>query len=140
MADVSTESEKTRAEVAEYLREFADELSPRGEGAIDDGRDSSRMGQDRTGTEDARTGDAEVGNSREAGDRTTDDRTATDRKVTVIAGNESATIVPPESLSFAVEVDSEDSLLGGPTGERGVTFSLGWSSDDVETDDELGVE
>lgn len=135
MADVSTESEKTRAEVAEYLREFADELSPRGEGTTDDDRDRSRMGQDRTGTEDAGTG-----GSREAGDRTTDDRTATDRKVTVIAGNESATIVPPENLSFAVEVDSEDSLLGGPTGERGVTFSLGWSSDDVETDDELGVE
>lgn len=28
MADVSAETEKTRAEVAEYLHEFADELSP----------------------------------------------------------------------------------------------------------------
>ncbi|MFC7007707.1 hypothetical protein [Halalkalicoccus salilacus] len=31
MADVSAETEKTRAEVADYLREFADELSPPGE-------------------------------------------------------------------------------------------------------------
>lgn len=109
MADVSAETEKTRAEVADYLREFADELSPRGERP------------------------AESDQQRSSG-------TADNRKVTVIAGNESATISPPETLSFGVEVDAEDSLLGSPTGERGVTFSLNWSSEDVETDDELAVE
>lgn len=130
MADVSTESEKTRAEVAEYLREFADELSPREDEPVDDTEGRSQMGRDRTGTEDSRTGGTETGST----------RSAADRKVTVIAGNESATITPPETISFGIEVDSKDSLLGGPTGQRGVTFSLGWSSDDVETDDELDVE
>lgn len=59
--------------------------------------------------------------------------------MTVIVGNESATISPPETLSFEVEVDAEDSLLGSPTGERGVTFSLNRSLEDVEPDDELDV-
>jgi hypothetical protein len=131
MADVSAESEKTRAEVAEYLREFADELSPRGEGPVDGDRQAgSRTDDDRQ----ARTGDdrSEVGESR------ADDG----RRVTVIVGNESATLTPPETMAFGVDVDSEDSLLGSPTGERGVTFSLSWSSEDVETGtgDEFGVE
>lgn len=121
MADVSAETEKTRAEVAEYLREFADELSPQGERSGDaDRREQSQIGEDRSDAEDSRADG--------------------DGKVTVIAGNESATIIPPETLSFGVEVDAEDSLLGGPTGERGVVFSLSWSSDDVETSDELDVE
>jgi hypothetical protein len=62
--------------------------------------------------------------------------------VTVIVGNESATLTPPETMAFGVDVDSEDSLLGSPTGERGVSFSLSWSSEDVETGtgDEFGVE
>jgi hypothetical protein len=127
MADVSAETEKTRAEVAEYLREFADELSPQGERSADAdrqersqiGEDRSQVGEDRSDTEGSRSDDG---------------------KVTVIAGNESATIVPPETLSFGVEVDAEDSLLGGPTGERGVVFSLSWSSEDVETSDDLDVE
>lgn len=121
MADVSAETEKTRAEVAEYLREFADELSPQGDRPVDtDRQEGSQTGSDRSATESSRTAD--------------------DRKVTVIVGNESATISPPKTLSFGVEVDAEDSLLGGPTGERGVVFSLSWASEDVETDDELGIE
>lgn len=133
MADVSAETEKTRAEVAEYLREFADELSPQQERPTDTDRgERSLMGDDRSTTE---------------GSRADDDRSTTGRsrasdggKVTVIVGNESATINPPKTLSFGVEVDADDSLLGGPTGERGVVFSLNWSSEDVEEDDELGIE
>lgn len=121
MADVSAETEKTRAEIAEYLREFADELSPEGDRSVDaDRSEGSRTDDDRSTAGESRSTDG--------------------RKVTVIVGNESATISPPETMSFGVEVDAEDSLLGGPTGERGVVFSLGWSSEDVETDDELGIE
>lgn len=108
MADVSAETEKTRAEVADYLREFADELSPPGERAVENDQQGSS-------------------------------RTPDGGKVTVIVGNESATINPPATLSFGVEVDANDSLLGSPTGERGVTFSLNWSSEDVETDDKLDI-
>lgn len=121
MADVSAETEKTRAEVAEYLREFADELSPQQERLTDtDQGEGSLAGADRSSTERSRASDG--------------------GKVTVIVGNESATINPPKTLSFGVEVDADDSLLGGPTGERGVVFSLNWSSEDVEEDDELGIE
>jgi hypothetical protein len=122
MANVSAESEKSRAEVAEYLREFADELHPREGQQTDDRHEGSPIDGDRSGTGDSRASDG--------------------RKVTVIVGNESATLNPPETLSFGVDVDSEDSLLGGPTGERGVTFSLSWSSEDVETEagDEFDVE
>lgn len=121
MADVSAETEKTRAEVAQYLREFADELSPREERPTDADRgEGSLADDDRSTAEESRA----VG----------------DGKVTVIVGNESATINPPKTLSFGVEVDADDSLLGGPTGERGVVFSLNWSSEDVEADDELGIE
>lgn len=108
MADVSAETEKNRAEIADYLREFADELSPPGERPVrDDGQGKSR--------------------------------TTADPKVTVIVGNESATINPPETISFGVEVNADDSLLGSPTGERGVTFELRWSSEDVEADEGLDI-
>lgn len=121
MADVSAETERTRAEVAEYLREFADELSPQGDRSTDaDHEKRSTVDDDRSTAEEPRTADG--------------------GKVTVIVGNESATINPPKTLSFGVEVDADDSLLGGPTGERGVVFSLNWSSEDVETDNELGIE
>jgi hypothetical protein len=139
MADVSAESEKTRAEVAEYLREFADELSPRGEGPVDgDEQSGSRTDEDRRPrTDEDRQVGTDDGRS-EAGRSRADDG----RRVTVIVGSESATLTPPETMSFGVDVDSEDSLLGSPTGERGVTFSLSWSSEDIEeeTGDEFGVE
>jgi hypothetical protein len=117
MANVSAETEKTRTEVAEYLRKFADKLSPHADA---DPQERPQMGDDHSTTEDSQAAD----NSR----------------VTVIVGNESATINPPDSISFGVEVDAEDSLLGSPTGERGVVFSLSWSSEDVETDDEIDIQ
>lgn len=143
MPDVSAETEKTRAEVAEYLREFADKLSPQGDRPAGDRQDRSTTTDDRPRHD--QPGNAHpVDESSAAGSAGTDGSRTADRsssgKVTVIAGNESATINPPESLLFGVEVDAEDSLLGGPTGQRGVTFSLTWSSEDVETDEEFDVE
>lgn len=100
MAEIGKEQEKTRAEIATYLREFADEFEPGGE---------------------------MLGSQERGG------------KVTVIAGNDSATVNPPETLHFGVEVDTDSSLL--ETGaDRRVTFTLRWDADQVEPDEEFDVE
>ena len=101
MSEIEAEQEKTRAEIASYLREFADELDTTDE-VIGAGGDS-------------------------------------DRQVTVIAGNESATLNPPETLRFGVNIDTESSLL--ETGaDRGATFTLRWDEDEVDSPDEFDVE
>lgn len=101
MAEIEVEQEKTRAEIATYLREFADELDPKGE---------------------------MIGSPAENGG-----------KMTVIAGNESATINPPESLYFEVEIDTEASLLEAGA-DRGATFTLRWDKDQVEATEGFEVE
>ena len=120
MAEIHSEQEKTRQEIAEYFREFADELE-------------SGMVSQRT-TEQNRTTEPHVS------DQPTPDETASpDDKVTIIVGNESATINPPESLSFVIDIDTESSLM--ETGaERSATFSLRWSGEHVEADDTIEIE
>lgn len=89
MAEIEITERKTRAEVAAYLREFAEKL--------------------------------------ESG-----------RKVTLMVGNESATVNPPKELSFAVEVDSDTSLIGTePT--HTVAFDLAWEDEEVEEDDGMSI-
>lgn len=147
MATIESTHERTRSEIADYLREFADELDP------GRGPDSSvRTGRsDRSGrTEDAATGGG--GRSSDTGprdanasdrDATTDaedrERTAAGDKVTVIVGNESATINPPHTCSFDVAIDTDSSLLDAGA-ERSATFTIRWSEEHVEADDELSVE
>ncbi|WP_336343759.1 amphi-Trp domain-containing protein [Halalkalicoccus ordinarius] len=116
MGDVSSSQERTRAEIAEYLREFADEL--------DSGDARSSKGIDEPGR---------------SGDSAPAERTDDGGKVTIVAGNESATINPPETLTFDVEVATDSSLLEGGGTERSATFSLRWNEDHVEEDDELDV-
>lgn len=101
MAELEAEKEKTRSEVADYLRAFCDELDDRGELT--------------------RAEDADVG------------------QVTIIVDNESATINPPDSLHFEVEVETDSSLLD--TGaDRGVTFSLRWDAEQVEASEGMEIE
>lgn len=129
MANIDVEQEKSRAEIADYFHKFADELDPQrgGETGITDASPS-------TGTPDTR--DKATGRTDES--RATGD--APDgRKVTVIVGNESATINPPETLLFDIAVNTDSSMLAAGE-ERSATFSLRWSEENVETDDELRVE
>lgn len=98
MADVSSESERSRSEVAAYLREFADKLESRAHAGME-------------------------------GD---------DSRITVIAGNDSATVNPPETVQFSVEVDTDPSLLEVGA-SQGVTFSLRWDAQDVESSEGLDV-
>jgi hypothetical protein len=114
MGTVSSSQERTRTEIAEYLREFADELDSDGttsKGAEEPGRPDDPSRTERTG----------------------------DGKVTIIAGNESETINPPETLTFDVEISTDSSILEGGATERSATFSLRWNEDHVEEGDELGV-
>ncbi|MFH5801379.1 amphi-Trp domain-containing protein [Haladaptatus sp. CMAA 1911] len=131
MAELEAEFEKSRSEVATYLREFADKLDSDGTGRSDG-----------TGPE---TGIA-TNESREAGSATDSvgsspseslESTST-QKVTLLVGNESATMNPPETVSFSVAVDSDSSLMDSGS-EESVSFVLRWASDEVETDDELSV-
>lgn len=58
-----------------------------------------------------------------------------DRRVTLMVGNDSATINPPETVTFEVEIDSERSLIGSGT-EREVEFELAWETEEVESDEQ----
>lgn len=115
MGNVSSSQERSRAEVAEYLRKFAEKLDPAG-----------------TRTEES-TGEARQSDGAPTG------RADGVEKVTVVAGNESATINPPETVTFDVEVATDSSILEGAGSERSATFSLRWNEEHVEEDDELSV-
>lgn len=101
MAEIEVEQEKTRAEIASYLREFADELEPT----------SEVLG--------ARNGNG--------------------KKMTIIVGNESATINPPDLLHFGVDVDTQSSLLEAGM-DRRVTLTMRWDEEQVEATEGLEVE
>lgn len=108
MVQIDNTHERTRSEVADYLREFANKL-------------------DRLTASDPSRADDEV---------PTD---SADRKITLVTGNESATIKPPETVTFDVEVDTESGLLE-QGGEHSATLRLRWDGSHVEADDELSVE
>jgi hypothetical protein len=118
MTELDAVQESTRNEVAQYLHKFAEQLetttSPMGTPLPDSG-----------GTHEASTDE--------------DRGVGPDGKVTLVVGNESATINPPESVDFTVKVDDDDSLVGGES-ERRLDFSLQWDAPAVEADDSLEIE
>lgn len=64
-----------------------------------------------------------------------------DPRVTFMVGDDSATINPPEQLSFEVAVESDDPLVGSER-DYEVSFELSWQaeqSDDSERNPELEV-
>ena len=118
MTELDAEQESTRNEVAQYLREFADQLETT----------SQPMG----------TPLPESGGTTEAaaeGER----RVGPDGKVTLVVGNDSATINPPEAVDFTVRVDDDDSLVGGES-ERRLEFALEWDAEAVDAADSLEIE
>ncbi|WP_293032336.1 hypothetical protein [Natronococcus sp.] len=142
MAPLETTQERTRSEIAAYLRQFADELDPE---TRSDAADRGGNTAETVGTGSAETTGAGVGTETGGEDRRADGTETGDRaegvgdKVTVITGNESATINPPQTCAFDVAVDTDSDLLD--TGaERSTTFTIRWDADHVEADDELRVE
>ncbi|MDG5818553.1 hypothetical protein [Natronococcus sp. A-GB7] len=142
MASLETTQERTRSEIAAYLRQFADELDPqtRPDAAGRGENTTETVGTGSTETTGTETGIGDETNRRD--DATTGDRDRAESvgdKVTVITGNESATINPPQTCAFDVAVDTDSDLLD--TGaERSTTFTIRWDADHVEADDELRVE
>lgn len=62
-----------------------------------------------------------------------------DGRVTFMVGNDSATINPPETIMFEVEVESDSPILGGE--EQEVEFELTWQAEaSSDTDDEEELE
>jgi hypothetical protein len=130
MASLDSSQERTRSEIADYLREFADELDPSNR-TTDAGTDEATLGssdRERNRTTEGATGDADREQSSGVGE-----------KITVIAGNDSATINPPRTCTFDVAVNTDSDLLG--TGaERSTTFTIRWDEEQVEAGDQLDVD
>lgn len=63
-----------------------------------------------------------------------------DPRVTFMVGNDSATINPPEELSFGVAVESDGSFVGIDR-DHEVPFELSWQVDEAQAEqyDERGV-
>ena len=115
MADIHARQEMTRTEVANYLREFAAKFET--EGIAGDSPHFEEGGEDHV----------------EEGGRDRYEEGAEDRRVTLMVGNDSTTINPPETVSFEVDVDSNDALLSDGA-KRQVEFVLTW--EDRRTDEE----
>ncbi|WP_396611736.1 amphi-Trp domain-containing protein [Haloferax sp. S1W] len=59
-------------------------------------------------------------------------------KMTFVAGDDSTTINPPETVHFKLETDTDSSWLGGENG-RSFRIELGWEADEVNADEELAI-
>ncbi|WP_276278213.1 amphi-Trp domain-containing protein [Haloarcula regularis] len=67
-------------------------------------------------------------------DRRRRDTDPDDPRVTVMVGDDSATINPPERLSFEVAVEADDPLVGSER-EYEVTVELSWQTEESEDSD-----
>ena len=58
--------------------------------------------------------------------------------MTVIVGNESATVVLPEELELDVEIESRSPLLGSEV-EQSMAIEFTWDVDDLPEDDAIEI-
>ncbi len=146
----------SRADVAAYLREFADKLDGGGSagmggaeadrtrtaGSAENGGTTGDAGGTPTvtGTDDAaRSSESErAGEATRSGRPDEGDRSPGSGKVTIVVGNDSATVNPPETVDFAVEVSGNNPVFGA--GRQGVEFGIYWRGDEVEEDDEISIQ
>lgn len=135
MAELDVKKQRSRTEIANYLREFADKLDERGDVVDEFGSETEKTDMTGTKTSGAETTETDRPGTEAQGTQT---RSA-DHGMTIIVDNESATVTPPETMHFGVEVETDSSLL--ETGmDRGVTLSLRWDADQVEAPDKLDIE
>ena len=121
MSEMDAETEMSRTEVATFFRELADKLEGRERGVRDE--ESPVIGnEDATATE------------REG---TTRGREGAET-MTLIVGEESATVVLPERMLLDVEVGSNTGMLDSGTGQH-VAFELAWELEEVPEDDSIEV-
>ncbi|GAA0242295.1 hypothetical protein ACFFQF_20030 [Haladaptatus pallidirubidus] len=127
MPELDVEFEKNRAEVAAYLRDIANKLETTDS-------DSAEVNRERTESSHSPSSEPNT-------ETTTSTSTATNernQKVTIIAGNDSATVNPPETLNFGIIVDSDSSLMESGV-EESITLSMKWASEEVKADQDLSV-
>lgn len=127
MVELDTEGQLSRSQVAEFLREFANELEPGLEGRggderVEEGRESGQR------TEGARASTGERAESREPGKDANDTR-----RITLIVGSDSATVTVPESVMFDVEVGSRSPMLSSGVKQE-IDLELSWQ---IENPDEI---
>lgn len=60
---------------------------------------------------------------------------AGDNRVTLLVGDDSATIDPPEMVMFEIEVESDGSLVGNEV-EQSLEFELSWTVESSPEGDE----
>lgn len=144
MSELESKQDLPRSEIAAYLREFADELDTGGslaDTAVRATTGEKRSPNDPIGTDDpdvdesVRANEMETSDPDTADDRVTDDalqqqqsRSPEDR-VTIVVGDESATVNPPVTPTFEIEVNSDTSIVGSGRQES-VAFELEWEVDE----------
>jgi hypothetical protein len=129
MAEIETEREMSRAEVAAYFHEFADKLG------------GGRTGGE-TSQEETTDGEFIEASDDEADDReSTSDDTEEEHggKVTLTVGNESATVNPPNTVEFGMAVDSTSGMLESSERET-VEFALRWDTEATDDDSGLSIQ
>lgn len=105
MAELDAETEMSRIEAANFLREFADKLE--GGGATPD------IGADEEFAVDAET-------------------------MTVVVGDESATVVLPDRLHMDVEVGSRSGMLESGVDQH-IDFEFSWTVEELPEDESIEV-
>lgn len=150
MAEIDTKGRMTRTEVADFLREFADELDDRttGTGVRDDpsdvvARDDTTRAEirdrdertDRGEGATAQYDDADVettGRKRGEDTDTHGDREMVDaERVTLVIGGDSATVTVPEMVEFDIEVSSRSPMFSSGVNQE-IEFDLSWEIENLE--------
>lgn len=82
----------------------------------------------------------QLGTSRSASDPSVHSQADGDGRVTFMVGDDSATINPPETIDFEIEVEADSSLIGDEA-EYEVEFELSWQATESEeaTEQELEI-
>ena len=107
MAELESQGILSRNEVANFLREFADEL----DGETNDTRQERH--------------DIEV----------SDEDSVGRERITLIVGGESATVTVPDVIEFEIEVESRSPLFGSGV-NQGIEFELSWEIENPDELDE----
>jgi hypothetical protein len=127
MAELESEGTKTRGGVADFLREFADELDQAD-------RRLAEGGRTRAASEERQTAGTADETDHEAAEA---DHPEDANRITLLVGGDSATVVVPEEVEFDVEVDSRSPMLGSGVRQE-IDFRLSWDVSDPEaTTDEM---
>lgn len=137
MAEIETEREMSRAEVAAYLHEFADRLGGGGSAGGETSGERASGGEFVTAAEDERDDEASVSNEADAPGKTPQGEYG--GKVTFTVGNESATVNPPDTVHFEMAVDSTSGMLESGARET-VEFALHWDAEATDENGELDIQ